>query len=163
MLDIKFIRQNPDTVRTGLQKLFAPTDIVETLLALDEKRRRISSEVEALRAERNKSSKAIGRTKDPVERQTRIAAVKEINQRIGQLDVELKVVKGQLNDALLKMPNMPHESVPVGETDAENIVTKEWGEKRSFDFKPRQTSHTATPSKIQAPSPLPSIPSSMIR
>lgn len=140
MLDIKRIREKPDAIREGLERLFMATNVVDEVLALDEKRRAIIGEVQVLRAERNRGSKLIGRTKDPEERKERIAAMKKINKRIGGLDSELKQVETTLNDILINMPNMPHESVPLGETDAENVVTKEWGEKRDFEaegFKPK--------------------------
>ena len=137
MIDIKLIREKPDEVREGLRKLFVPTDMVDELLALDQQRRDLIKEVEALRAQRNQGSKTIGRTKDPEERKQRIAAMKEIGVQIGQLNKGLKEVEVTLNEKLLYVPNMPHESVPIGETDAENVVTKNWGEKRVFDFEPK--------------------------
>ncbi|MGB0389279.1 MAG: serine--tRNA ligase [Ardenticatenaceae bacterium] len=137
MIDIKLIREKPEVVREGLRRLFAPTDMVDELLSLDEQRRDLIKEVEVLRAERNRGSKAIGRTKDPEERKAAIAAMKAVNQRIGQFEGTLKDIEATLKEKMLHMPNMPHESVPTGETDAENVVTKTWGEKRVFDFEPK--------------------------
>ncbi|MDQ4078868.1 MAG: serine--tRNA ligase [Chloroflexota bacterium] len=137
MLDLKYIRENPDEIRAGLERLFEPTGVVDEVLALDERRRALLTEVEELRAERNRGSKEIGRTKDPEERQRRIAQMKEVNEQIAALEGELKEVEANLDKLLLNMPNMPHESVPVAESEEENVVRKEWGEKRAFEFEPK--------------------------
>ncbi len=144
MLDIKLVRENPELVREGLRKLFAPTEKVDELLDLDQRRRSLIKEVEVLRAERNIGSKKIGRTKDPEERRQRIAEMKAIGDRETELTKELKGVEANLKDMLLEMPNMPHESVPIGETDAENVVTKTWGDKPVFDFEPKPHWELAT-------------------
>ncbi len=137
MLDLKQIRETPETVKEGLQRLFADITPIDEILALDEKRRTLIMEVEALRNQRNVGSKAIGKLKDPTERAERIAEMQKVNDRIGTLDVELNDAEAKIQDILLNLPNLPHPSVPVGETDAENIVTKEWGDKRTFDFEPK--------------------------
>jgi seryl-tRNA synthetase len=137
MLDLKQIREAPETVKEGLQRLFADITPIDEILALDEKRRTLIMEVEALRNQRNVGSKAIGKLKDPIERAERIAEMQKVNDRIGTLDVELNDAEAKIQDILLNLPNLPHPSVPVGETDAENIVTKEWGDKRTFDFEPK--------------------------
>lgn len=137
MLDVKQIRETPDRVKEGLQRLFADTAPIDEILALDEKRRTLIMEVEALRNQRNVGSKAIGKLKDPTERAERIAEMQKVNERIGVLDVDLNEAEARIQEILLNLPNLPHPSVPVGETDAENVVTKEWGEKRTFDFEPK--------------------------
>jgi seryl-tRNA synthetase len=137
MLDIRLIREQPEQVKEGLRRLFEPTEIVDEILALDERRRTILVEVEALRKQRNEGSKEIGRTKDQEERQRRIATMQEVNQRIGELDAELAEVEARLQERMLLVPNQPHPTVPVGESDAENRVVKEWGTKREFDFEPK--------------------------
>lgn len=137
MLDIKLIREAPETVKDGLRRLFADTSPIDELLAFDEKRRTLIMEVEALRNQRNVGSKEIGKTKDAAERAERIAAMQKVNDRIGALDVELNQVEAAIQTSLLNLPNLPHPSVPTGETDAENVVTKEWGDKRTFDFEPK--------------------------
>lgn len=134
MLDLKLIREAPDTVKDGLRRLFADTTPIDEILGLDERRRTLIMEVEVLRNQRNVGSKEIGKTKDPAERAERIAAMQTVNDRIGVLDVELNQVEAGIQDILLNLPNLPHPSVPVGETDAENIVVKECGKKATFDF-----------------------------
>ena len=137
MLDIRLIRERPDYVKEQLRKLFEPTEIIDEILELDRRRREILTELEALRAERNAESKAIGRTKDPEERQRRIEHVRQINARIEELEPQLAEVEAQLQDKMLRVPNLPHESVPVAPDPAQNPVVKEWGEKRQFDFQPK--------------------------
>ena len=137
MVDIKLIRDKPELIRAGLERLFEPTDAVDEALALDERRRALLSEVEALRAERNAGSKAIGRTKDAEERAARIAEMKAVNEKIDGLEGDLNATETALNELLLRMPNMPHESVPVAQDEADNPTVKTWGEKREFDFTPK--------------------------
>ncbi len=137
MLDIRLIRERPDYVKEQLRKLFEPTEIIDEILELDRRRREILTELEALRAERNAESKAIGRTRDPEERQRRIEHVRQINVRIEELEPQLAEVEAQLQDKMLRVPNLPHESVPVAPDPAQNPVVKEWGEKRQFDFQPK--------------------------
>lgn len=137
MLDIKLIREEPETVKAGLEKLFVDTAPVDELVALDEQRRAVIAEVEALRNQRNTGSKDIGKTKDPTERAEKIAAMQKVNERIGELDVTLNEVEGKVQEILLNLPNLPHPSVPVAESEEDNIVTKEWGDKPTFDFEPK--------------------------
>ncbi len=137
MLDIRLIRERPDYVKEQLARLFEPTEIVDHILALDRRRRELLTELEALRAERNAESKAIGRTRDPEERQRRIEHVRRVNARIEALEPELAEVEAQLRDAMLRVPNLPHESVPVAPDPAQNPVVKTWGEPRAFDFRPK--------------------------
>jgi seryl-tRNA synthetase len=134
MLDIKLIREQPDVVKAQYARLFEPTEIVDEVLALDEQRRTLLVEVEGLRNTRNQESRAIGQTKDAEERQKRIEAMRAVNDRIAEIDIMLKQVETDLQDRLLRMPNLPHESVPVAQDEKENPVVAERGEKRSFDF-----------------------------
>jgi len=133
MLSLQFIRENTDVVREALQKRH-DTAPIDDILALDEKRRRLLSEVEALRARRNEVSKQIGRMehKPP----DLIAEMREIGNRIKALDEQVKAVEEELNDLLLRVPNIPDPSVPVGQDEADNVVVRSWGEARKFDFKP---------------------------
>ncbi len=137
MLDLKLIRENPEYVKEGLRKLFEPTDIIDEILELDRQRRELLTEIESLRAQRNAESKAIGRTKDPEERQKRIEGVRAINARIEELEPQLEAVEAKLNDLLLRMPNLPHESVPVSPSEEDNKPLKYWGEQCEFDFEPK--------------------------
>jgi len=135
MLDLNYIRQHPDEVKEALVKLNteAPIDII---LEIDAKRRQLLREVEALRAERNRVSKEIGRLKDEAARQAKIAEMRKVGERIKELDSRLRVIEETLHGALLQVPNMPHPSVPVGPDESHNVVVRTEGEPRQFDFEP---------------------------
>ncbi len=135
MLDLRFIRENPDLVKEALVKLNTTAPIDE-ILSLDEQRRGLLSEVEALKARRNAVSKEIGKMKDDDRRQALIEEMREVGERIKGLDDQVRQVEEQLNDALLQVPNMPHESVPVGRDESENVVVRTWGQPKEFDFEP---------------------------
>jgi len=136
MLDLDYIREHPEDVRTGLESLGADASEVDLILDLDERRRELLTEVETLRARRNKVSKQIGRMKDQEERQRAIADMREVGDRIDALEEPLEDVEAELQSAMLRVPNLPHESVPVGPDDSHNRVVGQWGEPREFDFEP---------------------------
>ena len=133
MLDLRFIRENPDLVKEALVKLNTTAPIDE-ILRLDEQRRELLSEVEALRARRNAVSKEIGKMKDGDRRQTLIQEMREVGERIKGLDDQVRQVEEQLNEVMLQVPNMPHESVPVGRDESENVVVRTWGQPKEFNF-----------------------------
>lgn len=137
MLDIRFIRENADAVKTAMKNRNADVD-VDTVLALDVRRREIVAEVEGLKAERNKTSKNIGMMikegKDPEEVK---AQVREMGDKISALDEELRDVDTKLRDSLLYIPNMPADSTPVGLTEDDNPVIRSWGVKTELDFEPK--------------------------
>ncbi len=136
MLDLRLIRDQTDFVREGIAKLNAEAPIDE-ILALDTQRRSILGEVEKLKAERNEGSKTVNKTKDPAERTELIAAMRTLGDRIDVLDGEARTVEADLHQLLLQVPNLPAENVPVGPDESGNVVVREGGEKRSFDFTPR--------------------------
>jgi seryl-tRNA synthetase len=127
VLDLRMIRDETDQVRAGLQKLGAEAPIDE-ILALDERRRALLQEVEGLRHERNTRSEQIGAIQDQAERQPLIEAVRQVNDRIGELEQELRSVEAALEQALYQVPNLPHDSVPVGADERENRVVRTQGE-----------------------------------
>ena len=139
MIDINLIRSNPDFVKERLStrdKEFVK--LVDKVLELDIKRREIIKELESLRSERNKLSKEIGKLKregkDVSEIQER---VKWLKARIDKLEEELKKVEEELKNTLLWIPNLPHESVPIGEDENDNVEVRRWGEPRKFNFEPK--------------------------
>ena len=136
MLDIAFIREKPEQVRDALRSLNADPAPVDTIVDLDVRRREILTQVEALRAERNRVSKRIGRMKDQAEREHLIADMRQVGERIDGLDEQLRQVESELETAMLGVPNLPHTSVPVGPDDTHNVVVGQWGEMREFDFEP---------------------------
>ncbi len=135
MLDIKFIRENPDKVKEGCQKKQVKIDI-DKLLELDEKRRKLLQDIEALRAEKNKASEKIAKAK-PKEKIKLINEMKEVDAKTDHLEPGLKKVEEEFNKLMLQVPNMPLDEVPVGKDESENKVVREVGEKSKFDFKPK--------------------------
>ena len=137
MLDIKLIRENPDLVRAGIAKKNTTFDM-DKLLALDARRRDVLKHVEALKAERNKASEDIARKKkagEPVE--DAIAAMRKVGDEISVKDNEVREIETELNSELTWIPNIPHESVPVGD-ETHNRVERHWGEipKPTFNVQP---------------------------
>ncbi|MEA1958468.1 MAG: serine--tRNA ligase [Chloroflexota bacterium] len=134
MLDIKFIRENPDTVREALRNRQS-NDSIDDVLALDEQRRALLVDVESMKARRNEVSKEIGRTgeKPPA----LIEEMRRIGDHIKAIDEQVSSIEGEINDLLLRIPNIPHESVPVGTGEEDNKIERYWGEPGEFDFTPR--------------------------
>jgi seryl-tRNA synthetase len=126
MLDIKFIRENPDKVKQSIANK-NETDKVDELLTLDAKRREIITMVEELKAKRNKVSSQIPKMKKAGEDTTTIfAEMKKVSDQTAELDASLRETEEKLNEILLFVPNMSHESVPVGKSADDNVVVREW-------------------------------------
>jgi len=123
-------------VRARLATLYTETPL-DLVLALDERHRALLAEVETLRAERRAGSQGVGQTRDPAERNRRIAAMRDVGDRIDALEAELQQLRGRLDAALLEMPNLPDPDVPVGRDASENVIVRQWGERRAFDFAPK--------------------------
>ena len=137
MLEIKFIRENIDLVRTKLEERGDAVDLGR-FVAMDRKRRDILQEVETLRSERNSVSKEIGaRKKNGQDASDIIARMGTVSTRIKELDDALKETEAQLGELTMTIPNIPHESVVRGTGDDDNPVVREWGEKPRFDFDPK--------------------------
>jgi len=136
MLDIAFIREQPQHVKDALLSRNEDSTQVDALLALDAQRRELLQEVEQLRAERNRVSKEIGRLKDKAKREPLIADMRQVGDRIDALDAQLDQVNTDLDTAMLEIPNPPHASVPIGANETENVVVREWGEPGAFEFEP---------------------------
>ncbi len=136
MLAIRTIRENPDLVRKALADRGADVDL-DRLLELDARRRSILQELEALRARRNQVSKEVGRIKrDGGDASALMAEMREVGSRIKALEAELREVEPGLDAILMQIPNIPHESVPVGRTEEDNEVVRTWGEPRDLGFEP---------------------------
>ena len=135
MLDIKFIRENQDLVKQSLVNRNLKIDIAG-LIKVDDSRRSILSELEVLRAQRNKANDEIGALlKEKKDAKEKIASMKEVSAKISQLESELKVLDAQVDSLLLTIPNVPHSSVPVGDP-TKNLIVRTWGEPKRLDFKP---------------------------
>ncbi len=126
MLDIKFIRENPELVKTGIKNK-NEKDTVDEILVLDKRRREILNEVEVLKAERNSVSKEIGVLKREGKDATEIMSrMKSVSEKIKGLDAELRETEEKLNEKMLWVPNLPHESVPVGKDENDNVEVRRW-------------------------------------
>ncbi len=137
MIDIKLIRENPELVK---EKIRAKNekDTVDEILALDKRRREILKEAEALKAKRNSVSKQIGVLKKEGKDTSEILAeMKRVSEEIKNLDAELRETESKLNELLLWVPNLPHESVPIGKDENDNVEVRRWlpeGETLEKDF-----------------------------
>ena len=134
MLDIKFIRENPDVVREALQNRHSG-DSIDDILALDERRRVLIVEVEGMKARRNEVSKEIGRTKEKPP--ALLQEMRQIGDRIKDLDGQVEAIEKDLNDRLLRIPNLQHKSVPIGAGAEDNKTIRQWGKEKRFDFDPK--------------------------
>ena len=135
MLDIRFIRENPDLVKEGARKKRIPVDI-DRLLEIDEERRRLLQESDSLKAEKNAASQKIAGLKGD-EKAAAIADMKAVSERIKTLDAELEAVLIEYDALMLRVPNPPDDEVPEGADDSENVEIRRSGEIPAFDFKPR--------------------------
>ena len=137
MLDLKLIREQPDAVQRGLVTR-GGAELVPEILAVDADRRRLVTEVETLKAERNRTSEAVGQAKRRGENPEAVMArMRDVSDRIRTLDAEVKLVDERMEQLLVQLPNLPHPSVPVGETEDDNVETGRWGEPRRFAFEPK--------------------------
>ncbi|NLM25262.1 MAG: serine--tRNA ligase [Firmicutes bacterium] len=136
MLDLRYIRQNPDAIRAMLEKRGEEAPLDE-LLELDEQRRSLLVEVEKLKAHRNQVSEKVAQLKrEKQDASEIIAEMRTVSQTIKDFDEQLRVIDEQLKDRLLRIPNIPHESVPKGDSDEDNIEVRRWGEPKDFSFEP---------------------------
>lgn len=136
MLDMRFIRENVDLVRKGLQDRKSKFDL-DALLAADDDRRKILQQVEDLRAQQNKANDEISvLIKNKQDPKPNIAAMRGISNQITELEKVLAGKDAQLNIMLLTIPNIPHASVPVGGAD-KAVEIRRWGTPKQLDFKPK--------------------------
>lgn len=132
MLDIKFIRDNKDIVVAGAKKKHLVVD-VDALIALDDRRRSLTSKVEEKRALQNEFSKKIAAA-SPSERVPMIEEMQTVKEDMRTLETELKTVVDEWRTLMLSVPNVPDVSVPEGDSDAQNKEVRVWGTIPSFDF-----------------------------
>lgn len=137
MLDIKLIREEPELVRQALQKRQMDPSPVSNIIELDEERRNLIQQVEDMRSERNVVSKEIGRMKDKDARQAKIEAMRDLGDKIDEIDGHLNAVDSELQGLLAELPNIPDEDVPVGVDDSDNVVLRTVGDIPEFDFEPK--------------------------
>jgi seryl-tRNA synthetase len=136
MLDLRFIRENPDIVKTGLKAKHAAVDL-DTILEMDSRRREHITTVDRLKAEKNKANDAITACiKEKKDAQPIIGTMKTIALEIDRLEPLIKKLESDIQNLLLAVPNIPHDTVPQGGPESNKLIA-EWGIKPVFDFKPR--------------------------
>jgi seryl-tRNA synthetase len=135
MLDIKLIREDPEPFRQALARR-GLAERVDELLAADERRRELTQRVEALRAEQNRASKAIGRASGD-EKQALIAEVAKVSAELKEIEPELAEAETALTLLLASTPNLPHPSAPDGFTDEDAVEVRRLGDPPRFDFEPK--------------------------
>ncbi|MDZ7796248.1 MAG: serine--tRNA ligase [Candidatus Marinimicrobia bacterium] len=135
MLDIKKIRENPDTVRKGIADKQADTDI-DAILVLDDERRNLSKETDDMKHRRNTVSKAISAKKrNKEDAGPEIRDMQELSARIKENDARLANIQDDLNTRLLAVPNCPAADAPVGKSEQDNVEVFSWGDVHEFSFK----------------------------
>ena len=139
MIDIKFLRENPDIVKENIKKKFQDQKLplVDEVIALDKERRDIQAEADAIRAEKNQISKQIGALmaqgkKDEAEESKKKVA--ESAARLKELEEKAPVIEEQVTSIMMRIPNIIDDSVPVGKDDSENVEVERFGEPVVPDF-----------------------------
>src|SRR5687768_7802432 len=120
MIDLKLLRDDPDAVRSAYARRGGVDDL-DRVIELARKHRDLLAEVESLRADQNRASKAIGQAA-PDERQAAIEAARELADRLKEMDPRLEELQSQLEEAAAFLPNLPHDFVPEGTTEDQNVV-----------------------------------------
>jgi len=139
MLDPNFVRDNPDAVQTGMaNRGLSVTAELQQLATAESHRRRLIPQIEGLKREQNTSGDQVARAKRQREDASHLfEASKQRGQKIKQMEFELETAERQRTALLEALPNLPHSSVPVGTSAADNVVVRTWGEPRAFDFEPK--------------------------
>ncbi|WP_088106150.1 serine--tRNA ligase [Halalkalibacter urbisdiaboli] len=145
MLDVKRLRSNFAEIKEKLATRGEDISGLDRFEQLDETRRKIIVEVEELKSKRNQVSQDVAQLKrEKKDADHLIKEMRDVSERIKQLDEELRTIETEFDDLLLTIPNVPHESVPVGETEDDNVEVRNWGEVRSFGFEPKPHWDVAT-------------------
>jgi seryl-tRNA synthetase len=135
MLDIKQMRQNPEVFRRGLRRRGIDPSVVDRCLAMDEERRGLITRIQLLRHRRNELAEEIGRAKKMgKDASEMMRSVAEVSQEIERLEARLEQVESELHSTLFRLPNLPDDSVPDGETEDDNVVVRTWGQTVKEDW-----------------------------
>jgi seryl-tRNA synthetase len=140
MLDLNYVRENLESVREALAERGMPTGVLDDFARTDAERRRIIAESDQLNAERNTASHEIGALMKDGKREeadARRKAVNELKERIAELTHERDESETRMRELLSTLPNIPHESVPIGKDESANIEVRRWGSKPEFNFEPK--------------------------
>lgn len=137
MLDIHLLRDKLDWVKERLALVGCDAAEVQAVADMDRSRRDLLVQVETLRAERKSASKDIGKMKPGEDQERAKAAVRQLGERLAGLEKDLAEVEERFGAAMLELPNLPHEAVPPGKDDRDNVVVRVEGRQREFDFEPK--------------------------
>ncbi|QSB49182.1 serine--tRNA ligase [Parageobacillus toebii] len=138
MLDVKYLRNHFEEVKEKLLKRGEDLTNIDRFEELDKKRRELIAKAEELKNKRNEVSQQIAVLKrEKKDADHLIAEMRDVGDRIKTMDDEIRQVEEELNALLLSIPNIPHESVPVGNSEEDNVEVRKWGEPRSFSFEPK--------------------------
>lgn len=138
MLDIRYVRNNFDHVKERLAHRGEDLSALDQFGEYDEKRRKLIAESEQLKAQRNDASKQISVAKrEGKDADEAIKQMRAVSENIKKLDHELHETEEKLQHIMLSIPNIPHESVPIGEGEEDNVVHRTWGDQTTFDFEPQ--------------------------
>ncbi|KDE50752.1 serine--tRNA ligase [Geobacillus sp. CAMR5420] len=138
MLDVKILRAQFEEVKEKLMQRGGDLANIDRFEQLDKERRRLIAEVEELKSKRNDVSQQIAVLKrEKKDAEPLIVQMREVGDRIKQMDEHIRQLEEELNALLLSIPNIPHESVPVGQSEEDNVEVRRWGEPRSFSFEPK--------------------------
>ena len=137
MLDLKFVRSNPDIVKEALQKRKVGISL-DHFLEQEEQRRHLIFEIETLKARRNSVSEEVGRLKKTgADAEALVLEMREVGQTIKDLEQKSAEIVQEMEKVLYEIPNIPHASVPVGSDENDNIKVRDWGTPRTFEFQPK--------------------------
>jgi seryl-tRNA synthetase len=140
MLDLNYVRENLEKVRAALQTRGVAPEALDDFAEADAERRRIIAESDELNAKRNSASREIGGLMKEGKREEaegRREEVNQLKQRIAELDQSRDTAETRMRDLLSTLPNVPHESVPVGKDESANVEVRRWGTKPDLDFEPK--------------------------
>ena len=140
MIDPKILRERPEEVLTTYrERLFddAAVQTAQEVLKVDGERRKLLNAADELKAKRNTASQAIGREKDEAKRAAAIKEMEGVKAEIASLDERLVGIERDFERLMLQLPNLPADCVPTGKSDAQNLVSREHGQRRTFDFQPK--------------------------
>ena len=133
MLDINYIRENPEKVKQGIKNKNLDETVVDKVLDLDVTRRELIGKIESIRAERNKLNEKLKSKRDP----DIIKESVDLKAKLEKLEPDLKETESKFNSLLLQVPGIPLDDVPIGKDSKENVVLRLWGEKKEFTFPPK--------------------------
>jgi seryl-tRNA synthetase len=140
MLDINFVRENLEFVRKAMESRGFPPEVLNDFISLDSERRRIIGESDSLNQQRNSVSKEIGalmQTGQKGDAEARKQIVGDLKTQIADLDLQREAADARMRELLINLPNLPHESVPIGADEKANVEVRRVGEPKEFDFEPK--------------------------